>query len=68
LEDCFIVESGGAQSVVVAFLNFGGVLGNFDYVSQHLAFLVGYWCGGEIIFQGFDKRFVKRYPTQKLCV
>jgi hypothetical protein len=58
LQDCLVVESGGAQPVVIVFPDFGGVLGEFDYVIQHHAFWLGYGCAFIVLLQGFHERFV----------
>jgi hypothetical protein len=68
LQDCLVVESGGAQAVVVIFPDFRGVLGKFDHVVQHHAVLFGYGGSRVVLLQRSNQRFVKRYPTQKLCV
>jgi hypothetical protein len=40
LQDCPVVDSGGAQAVMVVFPDFRGVLGKFDDIVQHQALLL----------------------------
>jgi hypothetical protein len=68
LQDCLVVESGGAQAVVVVFPDSRGVLREFDHVVQHHALLFGYGGGRVVLLQRVDQCFVQRYATQKLCV
>ena len=68
LQDGFVVESGGAQAVVVVFPHFGGVLGKFDHIVQHHALLVANGGSRVVLLQRFNQCFVQRYATQKLCV
>ena len=68
LQDCFVVESGGSQALVVVLPYLSRVPGKFDYVVEHHSLLPGYGCGGVVLLQCFDEGFIQGDATQKLCV
>ncbi len=68
LQDAAIVETGGAEIVVVGAGALGGVAGELDDVFEHGFVLSADGGGAEVFLQRGDHFVVEAGATQKLCV